>query len=569
MRQLTRSEVHSLVEFNERKSLTLDMFRPLKHQEPIFLSQAKYGLYLGGNRSGKTTCAAVKFAAQAMDLPVTLSDGTQVHQRREHQRGKCLRMWCIGYDQRCIGQSLHRILFKGGELFRVIQDKETNRYRAWQRWNPDDAAREKETRGSPALIPERFIKPGSWSWEDRSNRVFQRVTIQCPVTKKPTAEIFAYSSKAEPKASDPVDIIWIDEHIEYATHLIEWRSRLVDRAGILYWSSWPQTDNEALYKFSLQCDEDVGKPNPTHECVRLTMSGNITLSQKDKDDFLAGCQSDEEKLARDQGLFVTEQFKMYPLFNPSTHSAIRGIDESPDELSKILEANNGVPPADWTRDLILDPGTQHPAVLLCCVPPPKFGDYYVVYDEWYKGRADADQLAAAIRSMTMGQRFYRFIIDQKAGKQVGMGYGMSVMANYSRAFAAHNLIAAQTGNGFQLGCTDVGGRVMQLQSWMHVSSTGLPKLRIVTHKCPNLCKQLERYKKKVVNKEVRDDRPADGQAIDVAVALEYWAASYPRFVRLDPAVTDGSPGYQRYMKLFGNKKKDPPPVRMGTFYRAT
>jgi hypothetical protein len=344
---------------------------------------------------------------------------------------------------------------------------------------------------------------------------------------------------------------------------------LVDRNGVLFWSSWPQIGNEALYKFSLQCEEDEGKPDPLHECVKLTMSGNVTLGQKEKEDFLAGCQSDEERQARDLGLFVTEQLRMYPLFSPSIHTAISLQEEGEDELSKVLRANKGAPPSDWCRDLILDPGTQHPAVLFCAVPPPKFGDYYVVYDEWYGGRADADQLAQAIRSMSVGQTFRSFIIDQRAGRQTGMGYGMSVMANYSRAFGRFNLSSHNTGTSFSLGCTDVGGRIMQLQSWMHIGSNGLPRLRIVTHKCPNLVKQLERIKKKVVNKEVKDDRPADGQPYDVGVCLEYWAASMPRYQKLAPSIEQGGEGFARYMKLFGMRKDKTQPVRMGTFYEAS
>lgn len=524
MRKLTYKEQAALVEFAERRKMAINMFRPQPHQEQIFRSTAKYGLYLGGNRAGKTLCAALKFAAIAMDMAITMPDGTQIFQRRPHQRGKCLRMWVIGADSRHIGETIYRILFRAGEAFRVIRDKNTGELRAWRRWEPDDAAREKETQPNPALIPARCIDQKSWSFENKANREFNKVTIIDPVTKEPLADIHAYSSKADPKAGDPVDVIWIDERIEYEQHYPEWVARLVDRGGFLYWSSWPDTSNEALSKLHERCQEEAEKTDKTYECVTLTMSANKTLSEQDKADFLAGCQSDEERMARDLGIFVTEQLKMYPLFNPTIHTAMIGDPDEPvegeDELSKVLKECDGVPPRDWTRELILDPGTQSPGVLLCAIPPPKFGDYLVIYDEIFPGRADADQLANIIRDRTLGQRFHRFIIDARAHGQTGMGYGNSVGANYTRAFEQRRIGCRSTGSNFTLGSTDVGGRIMKLQALMHVRPNGYPKLRIVTQKCKNLCKQLQKYRKDGSNKLLVDDRPARGQTIDLAVCYD-------------------------------------------------
>ena len=101
--------------------------------------------------------------------------------------------------------------------------------------------------------------------------------------------------------------------------------------------------------------------------------------------------------------------------------------------------NNWQPPSNWTRELILDPGTSKPAVLFVAIPPPTLGEYYVVYDELYPGRADADQLAKMIKVKMQGYPFYRFIIDQRAGKQTPMGFKISIAENYARAFEENNI----------------------------------------------------------------------------------------------------------------------------------
>lgn len=569
MRAPSYHEYMGLKEYAQRQNTSLDMFRPLKHAEKIFTSQAKELLILGGNRAGKTLNAAVKCSALAMDVPVILEDGTLVNQRRRHQKDRCLTIWIVGYDQKHIGQTIYRILFRAKQGFRIIKDKDGS-WRTWRRWEAGDAAREDETRLSPPLIPMRCVDQTSWSWENKANREFNSVAIINPITKERTAEIFCYTSRGKPKAGDPVDVIWIDESIEHEEDYAEWQARLVDRGGIIFWSSWPNTSNDALGKLHERCQADEGRDDPLHECVTLTMSGNATLSEKNKQDFLDSCATDEDRMARDMGLFITEQLRMYPLFDSTIHSAIVGdMDDykTGDEISTILKKNDGIPPRDWMRELVLDPGTQHPAVLFIAVPPPHLGEYYVVYDELYPGRADADQVAIKLRDRTRNQRFHRFIIDSKAGVQTPMSFGMTVMDNYVRAFKEKGIVCDLTGHGFTMGCTDVGGRIMRLQHLMHVQPSGYPKFRVITHKCPFLIKQLVKYKKIKSTQSAMDDRPAKGQAIDLAVCSEYHAASNPVYSTPKSRIEDGGPGFVAYMKKFGGRRdRDVSPVRMGAMY---
>jgi hypothetical protein len=510
--------------------MSLSLFRPLEHQEPFFRNWARQHLLRGGNRSGKSTCAATMFASVALDIPVTLSDGSQLSMRKPWQKGKCLRMWVIGFDLRHIGETIHRLLFREG-LFKIIKDKETGRYRAYRPWDPEDSSRESEVKDSAPLIPKRYIKPNSWDWENKKNREFKRVTISHPVTGEDLAEIYAYSSKSDPKAGDPVDFIWIDESIDNADHYKEWRARLFDLRGSLIWSSWPAVNNDALASLTEEALKQSVKPNPLVRETVITLSANKSLSEEVRSEALGMFTTDEEKRARDSGEYVTDMLRMYPLYDEFIHQAV--IDGDPDEVSSILRGSNGTPPADWTIELALDPGTSHPGVLFGAIPPYHIGRgrANVVYDVLYPDRHDATQLAKLVAEKLGGRKINRAIIDWSAGRQTSMGHSVTNDENYRRAFAAAGVQLESGDFYFTRGSNNVGGRIGIVQEWMHMDPRGLPPLRIVRGNCAKLCDQLRKYKKSCVNNDVKDDRPAPGQQIDLAVALEYWAASNPQYVQ--------------------------------------
>lgn len=529
LNNISNREAAALVEAARRRTTGLDLFRAQPHQDSIFLSGARELLVRGGVRAGKSLSLAVLTGAIATDSYVTLSDGRRIRARRPHQIGRPLTIWIIGYDQRHIGETIYRLLFRPG-LFKIIRDRVTGQWRAFNQDDPDDAARSDQVQPSYPIIPNRFVKPGSWDWENKGNHEFKKVVIWNPVTKDTLAEIYAYSSKAEPKQGDPCDVIWIDEAIKYPQHYSEWQSRLADRRGRLYWSSWPRANNAALRALTTRAkDQDPSESEPMAAEVILQTSQNAQLDPQGKRELLSGFTT-EELASRDRGEYSLDQLKMYPLFDRNFHCAIypEGVD---DEISKVLRATGGQPPIDWTRELILDPGTNNPAVLFCAIPPPKYGEYYVVFDELYPGRRDADQLAPMIKAKMQGYPFYRFIVDQRAGKQTTMGFSMTVADNYARAFKNHGIHSVTTGNHFVWGNANVEARIMRLQSWMHINekSGSYPYLRVVTDRCPVLCKQLEDYVKEERQDNEIGDRPAKGQKIDVAVGLEYWAGSFPKW----------------------------------------
>lgn len=558
VRKPTASEGRALIEYASRQNMSVSLFRPQLHQEPFFRNWARQRVLRGGTRAGKSLCAGETFAAKAMDIDVTLEDGTVVPGRQPWQKGRCLIMWVIGYDSRHIGETIYRILFKN-DMFKIIKDEVTGKYRTYRDWVPEDKARESENRPAAPLIPKRFIKPGSWDWENKKNNEFKRVTIIDPVTKKELAHIYAYSSKADAKAGDPVDMIWIDEHIDNAKHYAEWRSRLADNRGDLIWSSWPSTQNDALMKLSREAVKESKKAKPLVREIVIKASENRALSAEAREEAYAMITSEEERRSRDAGEYVTDLLRMYPLFDQFTQQAI--LEGDPDEVSRILRQRNGVPPADWTIELVLDPGSAHPGIIFGAIPPPYItgsGRAFVVYDELSPDRHDATQLAKKLVEKLGGRKPHRFIIDWNAGRQKSMGHEITVEQNYLKAFKAVHIKLDGGDLMFTKGSNNVGGRIGVVQEWTHLDpERGLSALRIVREKCPMLCQQLFDYKKACSQKDVVDDRPADGQQIDLATCVEYWAASSPTYVvpKYDRLNNDPSGGWLWFQEHVLKKQK--------------
>lgn len=505
MSKITSLEAAALKELSDRQNMALRIFRPLQHQEPAFEQpRPKYMMIGGANRGGKTVTAAALTSAIALGEKIIFLDGTQVEARMPWQKDKCLTIWLICFDQRHIGDVLYPALFKPG-LFQVVYDPEIKSLRTY---NPDKDT-DLKPRGAPAFIPPRYVE--STSWENQADKVFNRVTVKDPATGKTLANIHAFSSKGDPPAGRAVDFIFIDEALARPNYVGELQTRLLDRDGQLVWASWASEDSDDLTRFNAMIDDNIAKGNGVAKRVSLYMADNTMLGKKAIADLRAGL-SEEEWLQRSQGILPGEKLRMYPFFDKAIHTAIIEGEEE-DILSQTLRINDGIPPNSWTKTMVLDPGTSNPAVLFCAVPPPEYGNYMVPYQEIYPGRADPMQLAEAVAKEAVGQKFYRFIIDRRAGRQqtMGLAYDTRVVDAYSRAWERFGLECTLTKHSFLFASDDVGGRQSILLEWMHATKTPLPKLRIYTPRCPKLCEQLKNVKKRVVQKEVNDERKARGE----------------------------------------------------------
>lgn len=437
--------------------------------------------------------------------------------RPERWRHEAVKIWILGYDWKHIGKTLQRLLFQR-DLFRVIRDQKTGKWRTWNPNLPEDADLFHITRAAPPLIRPSDIIGGSdgISWENKKDKQVSAFDL---VHDGSRVEFFA-STGSKPQG-DPAHLIWMDEKIEDESWYSELLVRLIDYRGRLLWTTWPTTaPSAAMSEAAERAELQIGAIDRTSFSFILKGSDNPYTKSIHRDKIFATMDEDT-RAARDEGKLGTERWRVYARFSRFVHRVLSNDPGGDDALAKAVREANGIP-ADWTRYLILDPGTANPAVLMVAIPPPKLGDFVVPYDELYLHYTPAKQLAEAIAAKTKGTFFEDFIIDAHAARQTPMGFDGTIGANYEKEFAAQKLRCRRHGNRFSFGSDNVTGRILRLQGLMNIrGSDGQPTLRVLTSGCPNLIKQLEQYKWQPDPKGNPTDQPAKYQKIDLANCLEY------------------------------------------------
>lgn len=512
----------------------LNLYRLTPKQVEVLKGSAgcRETLLRGGNRSGKSHTAALRFASIVRDRPLIAMDGTAICCRAKHQVGRPLICWIIGLQLDHIGQTIHRLLFRPG-MFDIVRDPVTDHWRAWHPpMFPDDFNTPMNKRKqAPPLIPPSEVK--EWSWEKKTEHQFSMCRLHNGT------EIYAFASSAPVKAGDPVDEIWVDEEIKTHTHYAEWQARLPDRDGRIFWSSWPSNTDPALYSLSRRCQQQEKDFNSgeiefiSAREFRLKFSENPFFTKRQIDVTIAGWP-EAERAARDLGEFQSEAIRLYGDFSEDYHRVDYLDPAMDDEISRVLRRNGWVPPENWTRYFILDPGTAKPGFLMMAVPPPELwgGDFpvHIAYREIYQPRLDAYALAKAVRSTEEGFLVQQFIIDGKAAQQTPMGFSGTVGERYSEAFASEELSSIQMpGSGFIPGDPNKAARSFALRSMMRTLPSGRPGFRIVAGRCPALVQQLRETVRYVTREEGKDE-PAPGQPIDILVCAEYYASRSPTYV---------------------------------------
>jgi hypothetical protein len=433
-------------------------------------------------------------------------------------------------------------------------------------YNPyTDSHRAYECRPSWPLIPMSEVKGGmeGIAWEDKKQRQFNTIELTNGTIIK------AYASTAEVKMGDPVDVIWIDEKIARIGHYQEWQARLSDTKGRIVWSSLSDM-NGALLRINKRAEDQARevaqglREKADVESYVLKFSANPHIDDDEKRKRVEGWDEDERKL-RDEGEFLVGNIKCYPTFNRDVHCAIYDNAEEDDALSKILRERNGEPPEDWTRELILDPGTAKPGVLFGAIPTREYWagntPYMVIYAEVFGLRLDADEIAKRSKVIVGDYAVQRFIIDGQAARQTPMGFSGTIGGNYSRAFRERDLYCQESGSAFTPGDPNWPTRSQLVESWLRIRSNGRPILRVVKHRCPQLLDQLEGNLKATQSgpngETIVLDMPAKGQQDDLRNCLEYWASRSPRYVE-PPRIINTKDNasfiaYQNIEKLYGDR----------------
>lgn len=499
------------------------------------------------NRGSKSFTAATKFASIARDVPLTTWDGQKIDCRPKHHRDRPLTLWLIGYGLSHIGQTMYRLLFEEGQ-FQMIQDPDTHAWRTFRPWEQWDQENARKCKPGPPLIPPHEIDQKSWVWENKGDNQFIKVKLNNGT------QLLAYPSSGEVKKGDPVHGIWADELIKYSQYYPEWIMRLTDYEGWFLWSTMIYRNCSALNnrmdaaeRQQEEVERGDRKPNKVITSLfRFKQGGNPYLNQQRVEEVnreIIGDFGDDEVKQRIDGGSIFDSTLIYPYFDKKLHSAIPDNEKDWDNLSRVLADLNGLPPEDWTHELIIDPGAQKPAVLFCAVPPQNMEwkgrtielwgahkkPFFVPYDEIYGKRYSLKELVPIIKQKMRGIRFRRFIIDMQAGQQTPLVGGPPVKALFSSEFESHGLESEETGINFIAGDKNFQSRSRIVDGWMQALQSGKPQLRIVVKRCPNLVWQLAHNQRRMVGEVVLDEEEKR-ERNDLRVCCEYWASRKPTYV---------------------------------------
>lgn len=521
-------------ELTARKMEALELYRPQPEQDRFHRSKAFVRMVRGGNRSGKSTCGYVEDARAVL--------GKDPH--KKYPTNRPIVCYIVGMDERFIGDVIHKMLFRPG-AFQLIRDLKTGQLRAFRGFNdPEDGSRASECVEAPPLIPPRYLLPGdrSFAWEVKKAGIFN----SCKLSNG--AVIQAFSSKADPAQGTRVSLAHIDEDVSRGEWLDELLMRLPDWMGVLTWTLKPHMRNDAARSLSDQAVAQKGTDNPHVEEFQLTFSGNQYISQEAKDRAKATL-SPEVLRERDLGEFPVDSILMYPDFD--MHKL--GVPNLEAKSDFDLLLTDSAVPDDWARFMVVDPGYSTCAVLFAAMPPPTLGDFVVLFDELYLKECTAEIFGESVAKVVRGMRFRDFLIDHHGSRSHDAGLGIKLRHQYMEALARHRVRSERTGHDFFEGSGNTRGREAKLRTWMRPGKDGLPRLRVMRGRLPNLEKEMRRYRRRFDGSFVLDE-PAPRQPNHLINCLEYLAAHDPTYSKPLPRV-EYSPAYEAYLKREAAKRE--------------
>lgn len=516
----------------EREALRL--YEPMPFQDAFHRCTASQAIIQKGNRAGGTSCGMVEVARAIT--------GQDPYNKYPKENGRAL---VLGYGEKHVGRVFHRFLFRPG-VFDIIRDEKTRKWRTYRPWYASDVARANEKKPAPPLIPKRFIK--SISWEKKAEHIFSMVSFINGW------ELHALNSAGDASQAQgfPVDLYAIDEDLATGGWLEEARGRIADgttgQGGYLRWTALPHARNNELLSLLDFAEQEEGKPDPAAVVFRASILDNRYLNQEKVEKVVAGWRSQGEDVYRKRvmGEIVMDSVLMYPTYNRRIHCAIRREGEVESEVQRIMRERQGEPPDNWTRYMVVDPGHTVCAVLFAAVPPPELGRQRVIYQEAYLRNATATDFGEALDAYARDKVFEKFIIDMHGASISSISDGVRPLERYTDELVKRNLKCEQFGTNFVAGCDRIGLREEALRNWLAIERDGQPTLIVVNERCPNLCMEMERFKKKTTRINGVDvpldegNRRANTHAVE---CCEYLAADgleyvIPRSHAIQPAWVD-------------------------------
>lgn len=496
-----REQLLELEREKARRSIEpLRLYQPNDYQKPFHECQASEILVIGGNRSGKSCAVFVEVAWAA----------TGTHPVEGKYPKENLNIAIIGAGWRHIGLTVFPYLFKAG-AFSIIRDEETG---LWRAYHPiKDKHRKAERKPAPPLIPPRLIK--SQSWVLKSANYIQSCELHNGTT------LWFFSSEGDPPQGFQLDLSVFDEDLSNENWVPEMQARLADRRGRLIWSAMPHSKCDALLGLVERADKaaEEGKDHIKKFTYRFLDNPFIDDEEKSRMIERWAALGEDVLRQRAEGEFTYDSLLCYPTFNMSVH----GYDRS--------EFKNGVVPADWCRYLAIDPGHSVCAVLFAAVPPDQ--RMVLLYDELYLRNCTAQILGHELQQKVQGEQFQAFLIDIHGANLRELGTGKTPQQQYTEEFVKRGIVSNATGSSFIPGSDNIQAGLQAVRMAMHIQGDGGTLMRILRGACPNLERELRRYKKKTMNvggQTIISDEPNKRGDFHLVDCLRYLFAYEPKYV---------------------------------------
>jgi hypothetical protein len=513
---------------DNRKLEALGLYEPLPFQQAYHQLRNKELIMNKGTQVGGSLAGYVEVARAVT--------GQDPYDKYPKKNGIAV---CLGYGEKHIGRVIHKYLFRVG-AFKIIKDLETGEWRTWKPWLPEDKDREAEAALAPPLIPERFID-GKISWEKRAERVFSYVKFTTGW------ELYALNSAGDPSQAQgfAVNLYDIDEDLATGGWYEEAVSRTSMPGGLIRWHAVPQGETEDMMNMLQRAEAEEENGTPVND--RMTMQ--ITATIYDNPYMPAESREHNAKIWRALGEDVyrkralgeidNDSTLMYPTFDKRVHDAM--LCEHP--AMKLIQDRGGVPPDDWCRYMILDPGHGTLALLFVATCPPAFGEFTVVYDERAVRTADRYKFGAAAKEAIGEQIMQDFIIDAHGGRLRELGSGVLPKKQYEDELQTLGIRCQARGSRFTHGSDDVEGRELIVRNWLAIRRDGTSRLMFVAKRVPNTIREMSLFKKitvKVGGHKIPTDKGNRRANTHFVEDVEYACANGVPYIKPKPKTKRGS-----------------------------
>ena len=523
--QHARDHLMDLQREKARRSIEpLRLYEPNDYQKPFHDCMSYEQLVIGGNRSGKSCGVFVELAWAAT--------GTHPIEGKYPKEG--LNIAVIGAGWRHIGMTVFPYLFKTG-AFKIIQDEKTKKWRAYHPVKDKD--RKKECKPAPPLIPPRMIKSQSWVLESAN------YISTCELINGTT--IYFFSSDGPPPQGFQLDLVVFDEDINNENWVGEMQARIADRKGRFIWSAMPHSRNDALLGLVERAEkaEEAGEDRFIKKFTYRFLD-NPFIDDEEKSKMMErwAAIGEDEVRRRAEGEFTYDSLLVYPNFNMSIH----GYD-NPDPMEPAV-------PKDWTRYAVIDPGHSVCAVLFAAVPPDE--SMVLLYDELYIRGSNAAIFAESMYEKIRNDSFYAFIIDAHGGRITDLGSGKTPQQQYSEEMVRRGIRSQVTGHSFIPGSDNIQAGLQAVRMAMHIDGDGRTQLKVLRNSCPNLQRELRRYKKKTTNvggQVIVSDEPNKRGDFHLVDCLRYLFAYEPAYHK-PPVAPKDDPWWVSWKKKRDKKR---------------